>query len=275
MPKTRSTVDRATLEAASLEYLQNFAKRYRLVVSADKFTMIESILSYVERHGEEEQRSEAIRDSRPQSSASGPIEPPAAEMLRDAIVMMREMQQQQQQFMLQMMNKLTEQDKIAPVNQRSEGVRVDNNGASARAVSERTGSPHRLSPVIEHSVRSAENIQGGSATKWLATQIPKFGGSDQENVTAWVNRVDRVTLIHGASDGVVLLAASSKLTSFAKQWYDIQDGVVIESWRALKSELLKVLKDVSPFIRQCRRWNKENGTHTKNRLISMPLLNGL
>jgi len=90
-------------------------------------------------------------------------------MFKDAIMLMQKMQQQQQQFMLQMMNKLTEQDRIAPVNQRSEEVRVNNNGASANAVSERAGSPHRLSPVIEHSIWSAENIQGGSATKWLAT----------------------------------------------------------------------------------------------------------
>jgi len=77
-----------------------------------------------------------------------------------------------------------------------------------------------------------------------------------------VNRVDRVALIHGASDGVVLLAASSKLTSFAKQWYDIQVGDVIESWRALKGELLKVFKRRVPFYKalqkvEQRKWNPQ------------------
>lgn len=45
----------------------------------------------------------------------------------------------------------------------------------------------------------------------------------------WVRRVDKVALIHGASDGVTLLAASSKLVKFARQWYEIQAGAMIES----------------------------------------------
>lgn len=70
----------------------------------------------------------------------------------------------------------------------------------------------------------------GNSVKWLATQISDFGGSETENVVAWVRRVDRVTQIHGVMDSVVLLAASSKFIKSARQWYEIQDGAVIESW---------------------------------------------
>jgi len=50
----------------------------------------------------------------------------------------------------------------------------------------------------------------------LATQIPEFSGSDKENVSSWVRRVDQVAEVHRATDGVTLLAASSKLTKSAK-----------------------------------------------------------
>jgi len=36
------------------------------------------------------------------------------------------------------------------------------------------------------------------------------------------------------------LATSSKLVKTARQWYEIQDGAVIESWLNLKTELVKM-----------------------------------
>jgi len=62
----------------------------------------------------------------------------------------------------------------------------------------------------------------GNSIKWLATQIPEFGGGEDENVTAWIRRVEKVAEIHGASDGVTLLAASSRLVRATRCWYEIQ-----------------------------------------------------
>jgi len=56
-----------------------------------------------------------------------------------------------------------------------------------------------------------------NATKWLATQISEFGGTEAENVNVWIKRIDKVALIHETSDNVTLLAPSSKLTKNAKQ----------------------------------------------------------
>jgi len=55
-----------------------------------------------------------------------------------------------------------------------------------------------------------------NATKWLATQIPEFGGMETDNVNVWTKRVNKVALIHGASDIVALLAASNKLVKNAR-----------------------------------------------------------
>jgi len=71
--------------------------------------------------------------------------------------------------------------------------------------------------------------------------------------------VDKVAQIHGATDGVTLLAASSRLTKSAKKWYDIQNGAVIESWSNLKLELSKIFERKLPFYRvmqkaEQRKW---------------------
>jgi len=93
----------------------------------------------------------------------------------------------------------------------------------------------------------------------LATQIPEYGGSDKENVTTWVRRVDQVTGVHGASDGVTLLAASSKLTKSAKTWYEVQTGAAVETWICLWTEMLKIFERKVPFYKsiqraESRRW---------------------
>jgi len=91
--------------------------------------------------------------------------------------------------------------------------------------------------------------QLGIKVSWLATQIPEFGGSQDESVQQWVRRVDKVALVYGASDGVILLAASSRLTKSAKKWYDIQTGAVLESWTNLKSDLVKIFERKLSFYR--------------------------
>jgi len=89
----------------------------------------------------------------------------------------------------------------------------------------------------------------GNAVKWLATQIPTFGGSETDNVNAWVRRVEKVAEIHAARDGALLLAASSKLVGSARKWYDIQEGPVIESWINLRRELLRMFDRKIPFYK--------------------------
>ena len=71
-------------------------------------------------------------------------------------------------------------------------------------------------------------------------QIPEFDGSQDENVAVWIRRVDRVTEIHATTDGITLLAASSKLIKTTKTWYDSLESDAIESWRVLKVEMLDV-----------------------------------
>lgn len=83
-------------------------------------------------------------------------------------------------------------------------------------------------------------VPPANAVMLMGTQIPEFGAGDEENAQTWVQRVERAARIHGATDDVILLAASSKLTKAARRWYDVQSGRALESWIGLKEELLKM-----------------------------------
>jgi len=70
-------------------------------------------------------------------------------------------------------------------------------------------------------VRATAGTPSGNAVAWLASQIPEFGGAEEDNIQLWTQRVDRVARVHSATDAVTLLAASSKLIKSAKRWYEI------------------------------------------------------
>ncbi|XP_067216895.1 uncharacterized protein [Linepithema humile] len=127
---------------------------------------------------------------------------------------------------------------------------------------------------------SAHTLPAGNAVSWLTSQIPEFSGGEDENVAVWSRRVDQVAVIHGASDGITLLAASSKLTKFARQWYEIQTGDVIGSWLALKNELDKMFEKKVPFYKamqkvEARKWNAHKETFDQYAIAKLALLNNL
>jgi len=116
--------------------------------------------------------------------------------------------------------------------------------------------------------------------KWLATQIPPFGGTENENVNAWIRRVEKVAEIHAATDGAVLLAASSKLTGSARRWYDIQEGPVIESWSNLRRELTRMFERKIPFYKamariEARSWCPQKETFDEYAIDKLSLMHQL
>lgn len=80
----------------------------------------------------------------------------------------------------------------------------------------------------------------------LASQIPEYGGTDDENIRGWTQRVDHVARVHAATDGAILLAATNRLIGSARRWFDLQTGDVIESWVNVRQELIKIFdKEIS------------------------------
>jgi len=189
-----------------------------------------------------------------------------------------EMQRQQQQFLQQFLERMTEQRLVQhePLILNLEphdddGARPPANGANGEDFVSAPRS--RLSANSNHA-------QSDVKVSWLATQIPEFGGTQGESVVQWIRRVDKVAQVHGASDGVVLLAASSRLTKSAKKWYEFQTSAVIESWPSLKSELQKIFERKLPFFRlmqqaEARKWSPFKETFDQYAIDKLALLHQL
>ncbi|KYM97754.1 hypothetical protein ALC62_11550 [Cyphomyrmex costatus] len=135
--------------------------------------------------------------------------------------------------------------------------------------------------INTQSTSTLATIPAAQAIKIMASQIPSFDGSEEEDVEAWIKRIDLVAQTHGVSDGVVLLAATSKLLNTAKDWYLMEDGPVHYSWSAFKEAIIENFKCYLPFrvVRQkvdSRRWNfgKESfRDYARNKLKLMHRLN--
>lgn len=83
-----------------------------------------------------------------------------------------------------------------------------------------------LHPALIDSPRSASKVPrtfslasalSAQAVPLFASQIPEYGDTENENVETKVKRIERVTVIHATSEGVIFLAATSKLTAVARR----------------------------------------------------------
>lgn len=174
----------------------------------------------------------------------------------------RRFQQQQQQQLTQLLEVLTRRLEV------SSGTEPRERGP--------TGSSERSSPT-EDSQRAATGLATGTTVQVLASQMPEFVGGEEDNVAAWIRRVDKVAQVHGASDGTTLLAASSKLTGMVRRWYDVQGDIVLESWIGLRTEMLKIFDRKIPFHKmmqkiEARKWLMGKETFDEYAIEKLALL---
>jgi len=104
---------------------------------------------------------------------------------------MADLMRQQQQSMQMMLQLMTNQSSASPVvlSVNVQSLHVEAESRASSALTSNGG----LRPV-----RNTDSYIPGNSVSWLATQIPEYGGSDKENVTTWVRRVDQVAGVHGA-----------------------------------------------------------------------------
>jgi len=270
-------MNRGDLDHLTLEQLRDEARRRRVTVVGDQRRLIDAIAESMERSapisnstdgggGAEGRRATEGRTA----TAADEDAPVTASMMQqvlsavteDVLRHQRELQNQQFEFLQR------QQEQFALLTQTIIGAqrssmgtqavpnRMTDTGPSASAVSlssreVSTESAGTSSTPQRNRIPNPGTPGGG--IKWLATQIPEFGGGDEENVAAWVRRVEKVAEIHGATDGVTLLAASSRLVRAAKRWYDIQAGPAMETWSNLRRELTRIFDRKVPFYRAMQR----------------------
>jgi len=297
-------MDRASLDRLTTEQLREEARKFQLQDTGERRTLIDNIMSHFERHGptpdftlypRELSRGTALPPRTVPETESD--EPVTASSLRNVMMAVsedilrhqRELQNQQMEFLQR------QQEQMALLTQMIVASRE--NQPASQAARERTAArePTTLGQGTSPGQASSGNLAmqwsphvnrwtnpapANNAVKWLATQIPPFGGAESENVNAWIRRVEKVAEIHAATDGAVLLAASSKLTGSARRWYDIQEGSVIESWLNLRRELTRMFERKIPFYKamariEARGWYPQKETFDEYAIDKLSLMHQL
>lgn len=229
-------MDRKALEKATITQLKLKAGRYKIPVTDDKTKLIEAILEQRERISEIQRpgTSGQLIDLAQPTQAAKTVKAKGGQgqgaSATGARVESRVAVEQPltPSLFMETMNGFATMlaEKMAELIKSN-----NNNGTelSRRSIEERrevetepminrAGSSARSQAWTEEDgMRQTNGFSGGPAIQWLASQIPEFGGTEDENIHTWVRRVDHVVRVHGATNGVILLAASSKLTKVARQ----------------------------------------------------------
>lgn len=187
------------------------------------------------------------------------------------------MLQQQQQFS-QLMQKWLARRNERPASAGSVVVpeRVPNEPLNNSGASEGS-TPSDSSPAQE---KNAGGRPSGSMISWLSKLIPEFAGAKEDNVRKWVERVDRIAQVHGATDGMTLVAASNWLVKEARTWYDAESGAVLESWTGLREELIRYFDRRLPFYTtmsriEARKWLPHKETFDQYAIDKLALIGRL
>ncbi|KMQ84752.1 hypothetical protein RF55_17196 [Lasius niger] len=248
-------MDRTALEDLTVEQLREEAASYGLPTTGVSSTLVDSILSHLEANGPMRELLQQPKRKRTPAGPAGPSGIPATvPEPQESTDLMRQMLlalQQQQQQLNQLFQVIVEQRRepaVAPPQQPQAAITPPGPSRAPRST-----------PSVEVDRRTTESGTPGGTVQTLASQIPEFAGLDDDNVHAWVRRVDKVAQVHSVADGAILLAASSRLTKSARRWYDVQGDAAVESWSGLRTEMIKIFDRKVPFFRvmqkiEARKW---------------------
>jgi len=93
----------------------------------------------------------------------------------------------------------------------------------------------------------------------LASQLPDFTGKEDDDVEIWIQKVERVGRIYGASQDMMLLAASGKLVKSARKWFELGTGTINDTWMSFKNALLRQFKRKIPYQVIMKKVEARNG----------------
>jgi hypothetical protein len=117
---------------------------------------------------------------------------------------------------------------------------------------------------MPHSTTLAA-IPPAQAITLLSSQIPSFSGTEDEDIEIWIRKIDRMASIHQVDGSIKLLAATRNLHRIARDWFDLEEGLIAESWDTFKNAILRRFKRRVSFSTIMQRaesckWNypKEN-----------------
>ncbi|KYN17143.1 hypothetical protein ALC57_10582 [Trachymyrmex cornetzi] len=128
--------------------------------------------------------------------------------------------------------------------------------------------------------RTMSSIPVAQAITLLASQIPTFDGSEDEDVEVWIRRVEHIAVGHGVSESVTLLAATSKLLKLARDWFYMEEGQTTHSWPLFKDAITLRFKRRVPFHVtmtkiENRKWNYSKESFQEYSMQKLKLMHTL
>lgn len=248
-------MDRSRLDQLSFEELKNEALSYGLVPASSCEQLIDQIMSHLERNGPVSDFGIMLPDGTSSCNTRATVQPQQSSDIpsaRSTPLVADPSMQQMFGFFSELMKQ--QSDLMQQVTNLIAATRISNTNPQIVSSSDSSGAAILNQRPVLASVPVAQ------AVNLLASQLPSFSGSEDENIDIWIEKVERVSRIHDVSDQVTLLAASSKLNKSAKDWLDLNSGTVNDSWFNLKQAISQRFKRDIPFRVtfqkvESRKWN--------------------
>ncbi|KMQ87574.1 retrotransposon gag protein [Lasius niger] len=112
-----------------------------------------------------------------------------------------------------------------------------------RQMSAPTSSSNQGQPgSINSTGVEGSSVPAGGAVKFLASQIPTFGATEDDDIELWIEKIESVAQIHNLSPVVMLSAAAVKLTKATRRWFDLSPGDINRSWLCFRAAILDRFK---------------------------------
>ncbi|KMQ88500.1 hypothetical protein RF55_12002 [Lasius niger] len=269
----------------SYKDLKDELTRYGLKVCKDREGCINAILAHLEKNGplnelptaqfpdasEEVSSPEPAAESITQKASAVPrrtiasssvrsTSPPEGSVSQLCKLMQQSilMQQSMHQQMNQILTTMSTRNSQPTVNDSQPAAHTRSQPQDATAYDAPQGSRFEATNQLRYAQVPAFSI--GNATKFLIGQISSFGGSEEEDVERWIEKIESTALLHRVSSVDMLSAAASKLTKVARKWFDLKAGVVNRDWDCFKQAIISRFRRNVVFTAvmqkvEARKWN--------------------
>ncbi|XP_039310737.1 uncharacterized protein LOC113005059 [Solenopsis invicta] len=269
-------MDRQQLEKLSLQELQAELRKYSLAVLSNPASCIDALMSHFERNAPVDLLGLNPPDSGCTSTPLSEVSNAAIQQFLQQLIDQNSALSEQIKLLVQLNLNTHNQSAQSPHTQISGAQILDSHTLdvpgfqSPHAQSPRVRMPDALvpgasrSPPLNTSMHGEDqyltDMTAGQAIRMLTTQIPLFGGTEDEDIELWIRKVKYIAATYGVSDKLVNLAASERLTKDAKDWHEMNIGPTTSSWASLKPALVKAFRRKVPIhlaIQKvdARKWN--------------------
>ncbi|KMQ88009.1 hypothetical protein RF55_12579 [Lasius niger] len=120
----------------------------------------------------------------------------------------------------------------------------------------------------------------GQSVKFLTSSISFFGGTEEEDVSLWLDKIETIATSFNLSPMVRLSAATVKLNKVARCWFDLSSGDIYKSWTTFKVAITRRFKRRIVFTVvmqkiESRKWNYSTESFQKYAMDKLLLMQPL